>query len=103
MNIQKKRRPPRLSLETIAATLAPFGIGLSQAQLISIKDYVELLLLWNQSIKLTAIEDPVEIVSRHFGESLFAATFLSLSGGRLPAVGTWARFSGLPPENALRS
>ena len=92
MNKQKKRRHPRLSLETIAATLAPFGIGLSQAQLISIKDYVELLLLWNQSINLTAIEDPVEIVSRHFGESLFAATFLNIIGGRLADVGTGAVF-----------
>jgi len=103
MNIQKKRRHPRLSLETIAATLAPFGIGLSQAQLISIKDYVELLLLWNQSINLTAIEDPVEIVSRHFGESLFAATFLNIIGGRLADVGTGAGFPGLPLKIAVPS
>ena len=96
MSIDTKRPDPPLSPETIAARLAPFGIGLSQAQLITIKNYVELLLLWNQSINLTAIEDSLEIVSRHFGESLFAATFIDIGGSRLADVGTGAGFPGLP-------
>lgn len=96
MSTVKKRRDPPLSLETIAATLAPFRIALSQAQLSAIRDYVELLLLWNQSMNLTAIEDPIEIVSRHFGESLFAASFLDILGSRLADVGSGAGFPGLP-------
>jgi 16S rRNA (guanine527-N7)-methyltransferase len=95
MSTYRKHGAPPLSLETIAATLAPFRIILSQAQLVSIRDYIDLLVLWNQSVNLTAIEDPVEIVSRHFGESLFAATFLEMWACRLADVGTGAGFPGL--------
>jgi len=49
---------------------------LSPAQLQSISTYIDLLLRWNARINLTAIRDPEEIVTRHFGESLFAARLL---------------------------
>jgi 16S rRNA (guanine527-N7)-methyltransferase len=35
--------------------------------------YIDILLRWNSRINLTAIRDPEEIVTRHFGESLFVA------------------------------
>jgi 16S rRNA G527 N7-methylase RsmG len=38
-----------------------------------ISTYIDILLRWNARINLTAIRDPEEIVTRHFGESLFAA------------------------------
>ena len=49
---------------------------LSRAQLQHISTYIDILLRWNASINLTAIRDPEEIVTRHFGESLFAARHL---------------------------
>jgi 16S rRNA (guanine527-N7)-methyltransferase len=49
---------------------------LSATQLQSISTYINLLLRWNARINLTAIRDPEEIVTRHFGESLFAARHL---------------------------
>lgn len=103
MSTDKKTPGFRLSLETLAATLAPFRIELSSGQLSAIMDYVELLLLWNQSVNLTAIEDPLEIVSRHFGESLFAASFLDFGCSRLADVGTGAGFPGLPLKMAFPS
>jgi len=103
MSTYGTRRKVPLSVEAIAATLAPFRIELSEAQLISIKDYVDILLLWNQTINLTAIEDPVEIVARHFGESLFAASFLDFAASRLADVGTGAGFPGLPLKIACPS
>jgi len=42
----------------------------------SISTYIDLLIRWNARINLTAIRDPEEIVTRHFGESLFAARHL---------------------------
>ena len=51
--------------------------------------------MWNQQISLTAVDDPTEIVSRHFGESIFAGSFLPLRVGRLADVGTGAGFPGL--------
>jgi 16S rRNA (guanine527-N7)-methyltransferase len=83
-------------LETIAATLAPFRVPLAQEQLRHFQEYLALLLQWNKSINLTALEDPVEILSRHFGESIFAASFLKLGESRLADVGTGAGFPGLP-------
>ncbi|MGA9545284.1 MAG: 16S rRNA (guanine(527)-N(7))-methyltransferase RsmG [Candidatus Sulfotelmatobacter sp.] len=49
---------------------------LSAAQLQSILTYINMLLHWNARINLTAIRTPEEIVTRHFGESLFAARHL---------------------------
>src|ERR1700722_3801481 len=49
---------------------------LSPAQLHHISTYINILLRWNARINLTAIRDPEEIVTRHFGESLFAARHL---------------------------
>jgi 16S rRNA (guanine527-N7)-methyltransferase len=49
---------------------------LSPAQLKSISTYIDILLHWNSRINLTAIRTPEEIVTRHFGESLFAARHL---------------------------
>jgi 16S rRNA (guanine527-N7)-methyltransferase len=49
---------------------------LSPAQLNHISTYIDILQLWNARINLTAIRDEEEIVTRHFGESLFAAQHL---------------------------
>jgi 16S rRNA (guanine527-N7)-methyltransferase len=49
---------------------------LSQPQLQSISTYIDILIHWNARINLTAIRDQEEIVTRHFGESLFAARHL---------------------------
>ncbi len=52
------------------------AVALSSSQLSCISTYIDLLLHWNSRINLTAIRDPEEIVTRHFGESLFAARHL---------------------------
>jgi 16S rRNA (guanine527-N7)-methyltransferase len=49
---------------------------LSASQLQSISTYIDILLHWNARINLTAIRNEEEIVTRHFGESLFAARHL---------------------------
>jgi 16S rRNA (guanine527-N7)-methyltransferase len=46
------------------------------SQLNYISTYIDLLLHWNSRINLTAIRNEEEIVTRHFGESLFAASHL---------------------------
>jgi 16S rRNA (guanine527-N7)-methyltransferase len=89
-------RPPALSTQTIALRLLPFNIHLAEAQLIALQKYLDLLLLWNQKISLTSIEDPLEIVSRHFGESIFGAEMLPSPSCRLADVGSGAGFPGLP-------
>ena len=62
------------------------------AQLVS---YLELILKWNARTNLTAIRTPEEIVRRHFGESLFAATHLGECSTLLD-FGSGAGFPGIP-------
>ncbi len=61
----------------IAALLEPFlESPLSPNQLGQISIYIDLLKRWNARINLTAIRGEEEIVTRHFGESLFMAQHL---------------------------
>jgi 16S rRNA (guanine527-N7)-methyltransferase len=88
----------------IADLLHPFlaPATLFPAQLEHISTYIDLLLRWNARINLTAIRQPEEIVTRHFGESLFAARHLFPAQTTPPApetlidVGSGAGFPGLP-------
>jgi 16S rRNA (guanine527-N7)-methyltransferase len=63
--------------------------------------YLDLLLRWNARVNLTAVRDPEQIVTRHFGESLFAAQVLARhpgfqSANSLADVGSGAGFPGIP-------
>ncbi len=62
----------------IAELLNSYIVGLNLPPGIydQIGAYLELLLRWNAKTNLTAIRDPAQIVTRHFGESLFAASVL---------------------------
>ena len=85
----------------IASLLQPFlePQSLSADQIAKIESYLALLLKWNAKINLTAVRDANEIVTRHFGESLFAARqFFPSGGSSLSAidVGSGAGFPGLP-------
>lgn len=86
-----------LTLADIAGILRPYVRNpLSDSQLSSIATYLALLKKWNQTIPLTSIEEDTEIVARHFGESLFAGSVISMEAGRLADVGSGAGFPGIP-------
>ena len=90
----------------IAQLLKPFlgEYALSTDQLESISTYIDILQHWNARINLTAIRDPDEIVTRHFGESFFAARHLfpncsapsALKAFDVADVGSGAGFPGIP-------
>ncbi len=88
----------------IAELLAPFtgGETLAPRLLEALQRYLDLLLRWNARVNLTAVRDPETIVTRHFGESLFAVRVLLRRGRRgevaatLTDVGSGAGFPGLP-------
>ncbi len=64
--------------------------------------YLDLLLRWNARMNLTAVRDPEQIVTRHFGESLFGARVLlgDIDGAQTPIpvadIGSGAGFPGIP-------
>ena len=86
---------PSLRPEQIADILAPFGVRLSGEHIAAFSKYLNLLIRWNRVVSLTAVNDPEEIVERHFGESIFAASVVPLNG-RLADVGSGAGFPGVP-------
>jgi 16S rRNA (guanine527-N7)-methyltransferase len=85
----------------IAALLHPFvERTLPEVQLQQISTYIDLLLRWNARINLTAIRDPDEIVTRHFGESFFLARHLfpETSVART-LLSAWSKDPTHPPQS----
>jgi 16S rRNA (guanine527-N7)-methyltransferase len=85
-----------ISISRIAEELQPYGVKSNEVLSSQIRSYVEMLLVWNRKMSLTAVTDPVEIIRFHFGESIFALTAGAISDGRLADVGSGAGFPGLP-------
>jgi len=93
--------PPR-----IAQLLKPFlgENALSTEKLQSISTYIDILQRWNARVNLTAVRNPDETVTRHFGESLFAARHLFpnpcvsavVNAPEVADVGSGAGFPGIP-------
>lgn len=92
-----------LSNLQVSEALGVFGVTLNDDQILKIREYVGLLLRWNHTISLTTITDPIEIVGRHFGESIFPSKRLPVENRRLADVGTGAGFPGLALKIAYPS
>src|SRR5271155_795000 len=88
--------PAVLSAETIRRALGEFQLPVDEQQIVYIQQYMALLLAWNEKINLTAIRDPLEILYRHFCESMYAAVAVPVENGRLADVGSGGGFPGLP-------
>jgi len=86
--------PP--SADTIRRASAEFKVVVNDEQIRQIQQYMALLLKWNDAMNLTAIQDPLEILYRHFCESMFGASLIPTTGGRLADVGSGGGFPGLP-------
>ena len=86
----------QLSDEAIRTGLAPFGVAPTARLCEQIKTYLRILLQWTEKIGLTSLRNPQEILTRHFGESMFAAAVVPIGRGRLADVGSGAGFPGLP-------
>ncbi|HEV1995767.1 MAG TPA: 16S rRNA (guanine(527)-N(7))-methyltransferase RsmG [Candidatus Acidoferrum sp.] len=76
--------------------MRPFAVPLTPALADSLRQYLALLLRWNQKINLTATSDVGELLRRHVGESLFGAKLLPAKGGTLYDIGSGAGFPGIP-------
>lgn len=73
------------------------GVKVTPAQAESFQTYLELLLAWNEKINLTAITDPLEVVEKHFVDSLTLLSHCKIKqGARVIDVGTGAGFPGIP-------
>jgi 16S rRNA (guanine527-N7)-methyltransferase len=85
--------PPESAIQK---ALSEFQIEWNATQVSQIQEYIKLLLTWNEKVNLTAIRDPVDILHRHFCESMFATKVAALDQCRLADIGTGGGFPGLP-------
>lgn len=73
------------------------GITIKEEQINQLLKYKDILLEWNQRMNLTAIEDPKEVIIKHFLDSITCLQVSQLkSDGTLIDVGTGAGFPGIP-------
>jgi len=86
--------PP--SAAVIRRALGEFKLPAYDDQVLQIQQYIKALLAWNEKVNLTAIRDPLEILYRHFCESMYAAEAIPVEKGRLADVGSGGGFPGLP-------
>lgn len=84
-----------LSTDVIIKALGEFHVQLAPEQVTAVQRYMTMLLAWNEKVNLTAIRDPLEILYRHFCESMYAAARIPLQEGRLADVGSGGGFPGL--------
>jgi 16S rRNA (guanine527-N7)-methyltransferase len=85
-----------LSADKIVRALGEFKIQPTEQQVLQIQRYITILLHWNEKLNLTAIRDPLEILHRHFCESMFAGVSVPIEAGRLADIGSGPGFPGLP-------
>src|SRR5260370_32098157 len=88
--------PASPSAAVIRCALGEFQIPAFDDQVLQSQQYIKILLTWNEKVNLTAIRDPLEILYRHFCESMYAAEAIPLKNGRLADVGSGGGFPGLP-------
>ncbi|MEA3191966.1 MAG: rRNA (guanine527-N7)-methyltransferase [Betaproteobacteria bacterium] len=85
---------PRAALDLGLAELQLTLPDTARAQLMN---YVTLLAKWNRTYNLTAIDDPLRMVSHHLLDSLVVVPHLPMSGeGRLADAGSGAGLPGIP-------
>jgi len=92
MTIEVKRP---ITEETIRRALGEFQVQVDEKQVILIQRYMKILGHWNEKLNLTAIRDPLEILYRHFCESMYGAVAVPVDFGRLADIGSGAGFPGI--------
>lgn len=74
--------------------IAALQLTLPDAAVSQLLQYLALLVKWNRAYNLTAVRDPVAMVSRHLLDSLAVMPFVR--GERCADVGTGAGLPGIP-------
>jgi len=79
---------------TLNQGIEALQLTVSPAQIQQLLDYLALLIKWNKAYNLTAVRDPLQMVTRHLLDSLAILPYLS--GQRIIDIGTGAGLPGIP-------
>jgi 16S rRNA (guanine527-N7)-methyltransferase len=87
-----------LLVESLSAGIKSLNLDCPLDVQARLLDYVRLLHKWNRVYNLTAVRDPVQMVTRHLLDSLTVWPYLGkeLTGQRILDVGTGAGLPGIP-------
>jgi 16S rRNA (guanine527-N7)-methyltransferase len=81
-------------IETAASSI---NLSLSTAHIERFLTYIHELLIWNEKVNLTGIDRPIDVVIKHFIDSLAALTFCNIPLESVVIdVGSGAGFPGIP-------
>lgn len=74
--------------------LADLALALLEPQVTCLLTFIKLIAKWNKAYNLTAVRDPLEMVSLHILDSLAILPYLH--GSRVADIGTGAGLPGIP-------
>ncbi|MET4000590.1 16S rRNA (guanine(527)-N(7))-methyltransferase RsmG [Marinobacterium sp. MBR-109] len=80
--------------QTLEQALKHLNMSLTEVQLEQLLAYHQLLVKWNKAYNLTAVRDPMEMISRHLVDSLSILPWVGK--GRLLDVGSGPGLPGIP-------
>lgn len=83
----------RQQAQRLAAGISTLGLAISEAQQQQLLQYVALLHKWNRAYNLTAIRDPLEMVTRHLLDALTVVPHVAPT--QLIDVGTGGGIPGI--------
>ena len=86
--------------EKMVRDLKSLGIELSEHQLEQFYNYMNILIEWNKVMNLTNITEPIDIIQKHFVDSLTALEKIKETDSIID-VGTGAGFPGIPIKIAF--
>lgn len=80
--------------EKLLQGLAALGLPVDESQREALLGFIKLIAKWNKAYNLTAVRDPLEMVSLHLLDSL--AILPHLKAPRIADIGTGAGLPGIP-------
>jgi 16S rRNA (guanine527-N7)-methyltransferase len=84
-------------VKALKNALSALGLSYTEATLAAFREYMELVLQWNERVNLTAITDPDIFVVKHFADSVLCAGWPeTLAAREVVDIGTGAGFPGIP-------
>ncbi|PJE77606.1 Ribosomal RNA small subunit methyltransferase G [invertebrate metagenome] len=86
--------PSEKLINALKKGVKQLSLFLTDQQLIMLVNYIELLVKWNKAYNLTAVRDPVDMVSRHILDSLSIAPYVN--GRKILDVGSGPGLPGIP-------
>ena len=86
--------PHALLIQRLSDGIDELGLTLATQQQTQLLDYIDLLRRWNQVFNLTAIREPMAMISQHLLDSLTVVPYLQ--GDDILDVGSGAGLPGIP-------